>query len=90
MATQKKTTSSPNSSYEMPRIKSDMVLKEGGETYTTLKDWDMPGKMGVLFAGGRFVECADGFYQVFDNTGKRGHFAVSKSVLQTIKDKDNQ
>jgi hypothetical protein len=71
--------------------KEDQREKEGGEIFTTLHDWNLPGKMGMLQKGGRFVECNDGWFWVYAATGERMHFRVNKTVINSVlrKEKDD-
>lgn len=64
--------------------KWDIIEKTGGEVAYSERDWDAPGKMGVLPSGSKFVECNDTFYNIYYPSGEKAHYRVAKKVLHGI------
>lgn len=58
--------------------------KENGKVYEANFQWDMPGFRNPMEGGSKFVQCNDGFYQVYDSRGERTSFRVGEDIMKKV------
>ena len=64
--------------------KEDKKEKAGGKQHELESAHLIPGYRKPLQAGSKFIECNDGWYQVYDSRGIRTCYRVSPEVVKKV------
>lgn len=64
--------------------KWDRAVKEHGEKVFSERDWEAPGKLGIVPARSLFIECNDGFYAIVLPSQEFTHYRVAKKIIHGI------
>lgn len=65
-----------------PASKHDRQLKEGGDAFTSEKDFET--SLCTIPAGTEYKECNDGFYAIFIN-GEKAFYRIGPRLIPRIK-----
>ncbi len=76
-----KTNNSPLPS-PYPHIK-EREEKEGGKVYTLKEEYKVQGQK-VIQPGSKFIECKDGWYQVYNERGVRMWYRVGPRIIGEV------
>lgn len=68
-----------------PPVSAEMKKeKENGIIYTLKEQWFCPGYLKPLEPGTRFIECNDGWYQVYNSIGLKMCYKVGPVIIKEI------
>ncbi len=70
--------------YEPPISAELRKEKEGGQVFILQEQWFCPGYLKPLQPGSRFVECNDGWYQVYNSEGLRMCYKVGPVIVLEV------